>query len=854
MQDQNGPPIDVLNLSTRSYNCLRRSGLHTVTQVAVLSDEELLSIRNLGRGALIDIRRKLAAYLSEHPLPKITAEEVIESKPLEAPPAIEPSLSESPSSLLDPTPLGVLGLSARPHFALMRAGITTIGQLAAMSREQIREVRSVSEKGLAEIEEKLAAYLADHPLPDEVERGSPEPEAQAAEPLPPQPLSPSPDPTPLDVLGLSARPYNALMRAGITTIGQLAAMSHAQIREVRNVGEKAFAEIESRLEAYLADPSRFKAPAVVREPPPLPLAPPPPDSEMPSAPTDEQTLAVQVERWLSALTDRQRQVIRWRYGLNGEVLTLDEAGERLGVTRQRVRQIQQRALDVLKRPRYHHRVRPLIILLIDLLFQAGGLMGRSQIEAALRSELVVGDVNPVGVVRLISSSITAVKWLDKENACGLTNFPLELVPEVNQKLITVLKATYAPMPVENVLVAFKDTSIYRSHQAKLSDRFILACLRAHPQIEIDKDGLCSLGKRRRHRMSEMILALREIGEPTHYSVIAEKVNTLLPPEQQTTPRNVHAELGRCTDLFVRVGPGIFGLKEWGLPDDGSLANAAYRVLTEAGRPLHIQTITDRVLEIWRVKRPSVHAAILNDDRFYRAAPATFGLIEWEIEQLDEAQPVLNVCPPPLPDRRGERNTFFESVLVARDLLHERPTTTAFLRAMLKWVGTSVDNKSERYLQNVLNAYYVVGLIPYTVYRRAADAPLHSTLLETEDLQALRRFCLNCMMERLARMPEFIALLAARQPCTRAELRDWFYEPGVPLDDVKNRVGLLYNLGVLRVGRIGQYRLTPLGVQITHQLEAAGRLKYPVPDNYWRRAEDSQPVWDVEFDVIDFEPS
>lgn len=38
MQDQSSPPIDVLNLSTRSYNFLKRSGLHTVVQVAALSD------------------------------------------------------------------------------------------------------------------------------------------------------------------------------------------------------------------------------------------------------------------------------------------------------------------------------------------------------------------------------------------------------------------------------------------------------------------------------------------------------------------------------------------------------------------------------------------------------------------------------------------------------------------------------------------------------------------------------------------------------------------------------------------------------------------------------------------------
>jgi len=189
------------------------------------------------------------------------------------------------------------------------------------------------------------------------------------------------------------------------------------------------------------------------------------------------------------------------------------------------------------------------------------------------------------------------------------------------------------------------------------------------------------------------------------------------------------------------------------------------------------------------------------------------LIEWEIEKLSEKRPVLNLCPPPLPDRLGERNTFFESVLVARVVLRQRPTTAAFLKAMLEWVGTDPD-KSERYAQNVLNAYYVVGLIPYTVYRRAIHTPLHSTLLETDDLQALRRFCLNRMMKRLARMPEFMAILAARQPCTATDLAHEFhtdaYSSRTARDETLSRLRILRSLGVVSIASGTRYRLTRFG--------------------------------------------
>ncbi len=56
-----------------------------------------------------------------------------------------------------------------------------------------------------------------------------------------------------------------------------------------------------------------------------------------------------VRQWLSELTPRQRTVIERRYGLNGcDTATLEELAPQIGVTRERVRQIQAEALDRLR--------------------------------------------------------------------------------------------------------------------------------------------------------------------------------------------------------------------------------------------------------------------------------------------------------------------------------------------------------------------------------------------------------------------------------------------------------------------------------------------------------------------------
>jgi RNA polymerase nonessential primary-like sigma factor len=70
-------------------------------------------------------------------------------------------------------------------------------------------------------------------------------------------------------------------------------------------------------------------------------------------PTDslqEEEIHSNLEECLSQLTDKQREVVERRFGLHGHsVSTLEEVGQEIGVTRERVRQIQMDALKKLKK-------------------------------------------------------------------------------------------------------------------------------------------------------------------------------------------------------------------------------------------------------------------------------------------------------------------------------------------------------------------------------------------------------------------------------------------------------------------------------------------------------------------------
>ncbi len=67
--------------------------------------------------------------------------------------------------------------------------------------------------------------------------------------------------------------------------------------------------------------------------------------------TTKQLMLENVEEVLSTLTDREAKVLKMRFGLHGaKALTLEEVGREFGVTRERIRQIESKALRKLRHP------------------------------------------------------------------------------------------------------------------------------------------------------------------------------------------------------------------------------------------------------------------------------------------------------------------------------------------------------------------------------------------------------------------------------------------------------------------------------------------------------------------------
>ena len=74
------------------------------------------------------------------------------------------------------------------------------------------------------------------------------------------------------------------------------------------------------------------------------------EEKEPTAVLEEEDVTHSVDNWLGQLENKQKEVIVRRFGLHGhERATLEQVGSELGLTRERVRQIQMDALKRLRR-------------------------------------------------------------------------------------------------------------------------------------------------------------------------------------------------------------------------------------------------------------------------------------------------------------------------------------------------------------------------------------------------------------------------------------------------------------------------------------------------------------------------
>lgn len=312
--------------------------------------------------------------------------------------------------------------------------------------------------------------------------------------------------------------------------------------------------------------------------------------------------------------ERDRAVIVNRFGLDGSRKTLEEIGQELGITRERVRQIEKAALL---------RIR----INVNDGQQANFTATERQIIASLHEIGRAGRIT--SLAKQMTNSSDKVTLSSLELLCNLSD-KMQTCSESDHlyagvALTTDRDSKYIRKHVDAILAALKKygEAVTADELFKLVDDY------EHPSevvamASISKDiseyhGRYGLSKwpsvNPRNIRDKVYLIMKENGQPMHYSDIAAAIKSQDFVRNNVSDQAIHNELIK-DDRFVLIGRGIYALAENGY-SKGNISDVITDLLKKNG-PMYRDDIIRDVLKVRKVREATVLMNLQNKDRFVRS--------------------------------------------------------------------------------------------------------------------------------------------------------------------------------------------------------------------------------------------
>lgn len=320
--------------------------------------------------------------------------------------------------------------------------------------------------------------------------------------------------------------------------------------------------------------------------------------------------------------EREREIIARRFGLFDRKETLEQIGELLGITRERVRQLEKAVVTRLKATAEKDlpHITEVQSVITAQLEQMGQVARVSDLTAKLTKDNSRIDQARVAFLTLLCPALTVIDENDHfYHSVGLAKLHNEKqMKDQVAKIIEAIKKIGEPTTIDKVATAVKDT-----------DKAHVAALASTSKQLATLNGRWGLVKwpmvNPKNIRDKIYVILFEKGKPMHFNDIAKAIKDSDFKRKDVTTQAIHNELIK-DGRFVLIGRGIYALKEWGY-EKGTVADIITEVLNKAGQPLHRDEIVKRVLKSRHVKETTILLNLQGKPQFKRVAKATYALAE-----------------------------------------------------------------------------------------------------------------------------------------------------------------------------------------------------------------------------------
>lgn len=316
---------------------------------------------------------------------------------------------------------------------------------------------------------------------------------------------------------------------------------------------------------------------------------------------------------------RLREVVERRFGLRGkEPETLEAIGRSFGVTRERVRQIEEDGLKHIAKPEVVEALAPVLTSLERHFEGHGHVFEESKLLGSVAEPRFHNHVYFILTVgkpfnRRSEEEAWHDRWFTKDEA-------LKAAQSIMARTAEELAEIKKPVPAADLFKILKSQA-----------RNVLGTMPSNPDLLESYLSISKLIKqnpygefglvswptiRPRGVRDKAYAVMARATKPMHFREVAAAISKSGWSSRKAHPQTVHNELIK-DPRFVLVGRGMYGLSEWGYTP-GTVSDVIVSLLKSVKRPLAKEEIVRRVLETRLVKPNTVFLNLQNRELFRRA--------------------------------------------------------------------------------------------------------------------------------------------------------------------------------------------------------------------------------------------
>ncbi len=331
-----------------------------------------------------------------------------------------------------------------------------------------------------------------------------------------------------------------------------------------------------------------------------------------------------VKKLIAVLPERARDVIIARYGLGKSPArsTLESIGRRYGITRERVRQIENYALNNIRKSEVYKKEKPAFEELEKLIHSLGGVLAEKDLLEHLGKDK--------SFQHYVMFMLVLGEAFFKEKEDETFHHRWHVDQELSKKVHESLHKLYNSLKDDDIIPESEMVAAFLEHLKDVSETYKneeilkrwLSMTKVIGKNPLGEWGLATSSNIRAKGMRDYaFLVLRRHGSPIHFRDVAKFITEIFGKKAHVA--TTHNELIKDS-RFVLVGRGLYALSEWGYVS--GVVRDVIRKLIEKHGPMTKDDVIDKVLKERYVKENTIIVNLQNQKYFKKDKEGKYSIV------------------------------------------------------------------------------------------------------------------------------------------------------------------------------------------------------------------------------------